>query len=52
MVLGKSKPGASVMASWFSNAAIGLHADGYGKLLGEVTWTCSRVSLGLALLFS
>ena len=38
-----SKPGASVMATWFSNAAIGLHADGYGKLLGEVTWTCSRV---------
>ena len=32
------------MAAWFAHAAIGLHADGYGKLLGEVTWTCSRVS--------
>ena len=39
-----SKPGASVMATWFSNAAIGLHANGYGKLLVEVTWTCSRLS--------
>ena len=43
-----SKPGAAVMATWFSNAAIGLHSDGYGKLLGEVTWTCSRVRLQLA----
>ena len=31
------------MSTWFNHAAIGLHPEGYGKLLGEVTWTCSRV---------
>lgn len=39
-----SKPGASSMSTWFSNACIGLGPDGYGKLLGEVTFTCSRFS--------
>ncbi|KAL9616077.1 MAG: hypothetical protein Q9160_009012 [Pyrenula sp. 1 TL-2023] len=39
-----SKPGASVMSTWFSNACIGLGPDGYGRLLGEVTFTCSRIS--------
>lgn len=39
-----SKPGASAMSIWFSNACIGLGPDGYGKLLGEVTFTCSRFS--------
>ena len=39
-----SKPGAAVMSTWFSNACIGLNPDGYGKLLGEVTFTCSRLS--------
>ena len=39
-----SKPGASVMSTWFSNACIGLGPDDYGKLLGEVTFTCSRLS--------
>ena len=39
-----SKPGASVKATWFSNACIGLGPDGYGKLLGKVTFTCSRLS--------
>lgn len=39
-----SKPGASVMSTWFSNACIGLGPDGYGKLLSEVTFTCSRLS--------
>ena len=39
-----SKPGASVMATWFSNACIGLGPGGYGKLLSEVTFTCSRLS--------
>ena len=42
-----SKPGAAAMSTWFNHAAIGLHPDGYGKLLGEVTWTCSRVHLPL-----
>ena len=39
-----SKPGASVMSTWFSNACIGMGPDGYGKLLSEVTFTCSRLS--------
>ena len=39
-----SKPGASAMSTWFSNTCIGLGPDGYGKLLGEVTFTCSRLS--------
>lgn len=39
-----SKPGASVMSTWFSNACIGLGPNGYGALLGEVTFTCSRLS--------
>ena len=39
-----SKPGAAVMSTWFSNACIGLNSDGYGKLLSEVTFTCSRLS--------
>ena len=39
-----SKPGASVMSTWFSNRCIGLGPDGYGKLLSEVTFTCSRLS--------
>ncbi len=39
-----SKPGASVMATWFSNQCIGLGLNGYGQLLSEVTFTCSRLS--------
>ena len=39
-----SKPGASVMSTWFSNVCIGVGPDGYGKLLGEVSFTCSRLS--------
>lgn len=39
-----SKPGASVMSTWLANACIGLGPEGYGKLLGEVTFTCSRLS--------
>ena len=40
------------MAAWFAHAAIGLHADGYGKLLGEVTLTCSRVGIYIFLSFA
>lgn len=40
-----SKPGAAAMSTWLSNRTIGLNPDGYGKLLSEVTWTCTRVSL-------
>lgn len=39
-----SKPGASAMSTWLSNVTIGLTPNGYGALLGEVTFTCSRVS--------
>ncbi|KAI1630536.1 pyridoxal-dependent decarboxylase domain protein [Biscogniauxia mediterranea] len=39
-----SKPGASAVSAWLSNATIGLDQEGYGALLGEVTWTCSRLS--------
>lgn len=39
-----SKPGASVMSTWLANQCIGLGPEGYGKLLGEVTFTCSRLA--------
>ncbi|KAF2762538.1 PLP-dependent transferase [Pseudovirgaria hyperparasitica] len=39
-----SKPGAAAVSTWLSNKVIGLGQEGYGKLLGEVTWTCSRFS--------
>jgi len=39
-----SKPGAAAMSTWLSNKCIGMGPDGYGALLGEVTFTCSRVS--------
>jgi glutamate/tyrosine decarboxylase-like PLP-dependent enzyme len=39
-----SKPGASAMSAWLSNKTIGLTQEGYGTLLAEVTWTCSRLS--------
>lgn len=31
------------MSAWLSNKTIGLTQEGYGALLGEVTWTCTRV---------
>ncbi|KAI3338448.1 pyridoxal-dependent decarboxylase domain-containing protein [Ustulina deusta] len=39
-----SKPGAAAMSAWLSNKTIGLNQEGYGSLLGEVTWTCTRLS--------
>ncbi|KAJ3544388.1 hypothetical protein NM208_g272 [Fusarium decemcellulare] len=39
-----SKPGASAMSAWFSNQTIGLNHRGYGKLLGEATFTSARLS--------
>ncbi|VUC26346.1 unnamed protein product [Clonostachys rosea] len=39
-----SKPGASAVSTWLSNKTIGLTQDGYGSLLGEVTWTCTRLA--------
>ncbi|KAF5018638.1 hypothetical protein F66182_9388 [Fusarium sp. NRRL 66182] len=39
-----SKPGASAMSAWFSNQTIGLNHRGYGRLLGEATFTSARLS--------
>ncbi|RWA14500.1 hypothetical protein EKO27_g597 [Xylaria grammica] len=39
-----SKPGASAVSAWLANKTIGLNQEGYGSLLGEVTWTCTRLS--------
>ncbi|KAJ3580316.1 hypothetical protein NPX13_g248 [Xylaria arbuscula] len=39
-----SKPGAAAMSTWLANKMIGLNPEGYGSLLGEVTWTCTRLS--------
>ncbi|KAF4999003.1 hypothetical protein FGRMN_2802 [Fusarium graminum] len=39
-----SKPGASAMSAWFSHQTIGLNHNGYGKLLGEATFTSARLS--------
>ncbi|KAI0517404.1 pyridoxal-dependent decarboxylase domain-containing protein [Xylaria bambusicola] len=39
-----SKPGAAAMSIWLANKMIGLNPEGYGSLLGEVTWTCTRLS--------
>ncbi|KAK6713596.1 hypothetical protein SNK04_004560 [Fusarium graminearum] len=38
------QPGAAAMSAWFSNQTIGLHHQGYGKLLGEATFTSARIS--------
>ncbi|KAG6358563.1 hypothetical protein INS49_012080 [Diaporthe citri] len=38
------KPGASAVSTYLANSCIGLNPDGYGALLGEVTFTCSRLS--------
>jgi hypothetical protein len=32
------------MATWLANECIGLDEDGYGALLSEATFTCTRVS--------
>ncbi|KAH8880843.1 PLP-dependent transferase, partial [Thozetella sp. PMI_491] len=39
-----SKPGAAAMSVWLSNKTVGLGPSGYGSLLAEVTWTCTRFS--------
>ncbi|KAK9779600.1 hypothetical protein SCAR479_03666 [Seiridium cardinale] len=39
-----SKPGAAAVSAWLSNKTIGLNQKGYGALLSEVTWTCTRLS--------
>ncbi|KAF8427943.1 pyridoxal phosphate-dependent transferase [Tirmania nivea] len=38
-----SKPGASGVGIYLSHQVLGLNAAGYGALLGEATWTCTRL---------
>lgn len=38
-----SKPGAPAAAAYLHHAVVGLHKEGHGMLLGEVSFTCSRV---------
>ncbi|CAG8788122.1 32436_t:CDS:2 [Gigaspora margarita] len=38
-----SKPGAAPVAAWLSHDVIGLHQKGYGALLGQATFTCSKI---------
>lgn len=39
-----SKPGASAVATWLTHKTLGLHEHGYGRLLGEAVFTCTKVS--------
>ncbi|KAL4884024.1 pyridoxal-dependent decarboxylase conserved domain protein [Aspergillus karnatakaensis] len=39
-----SKPGAAAMAIWLANECIGLDQNGYGALLSEATFTCTRLA--------
>jgi glutamate/tyrosine decarboxylase-like PLP-dependent enzyme len=39
-----SKPGASAVGAWLSHRMIGLHKHGYGSLLGESLFSCTKVS--------
>ncbi|KAL5000011.1 pyridoxal-dependent decarboxylase conserved domain protein [Aspergillus recurvatus] len=39
-----SKPGAAAMATWLANECIGLDENGYGALLSEATFTCTRLA--------
>lgn len=39
-----SKPGAAASAVFLHHAVVGLHKEGHGMLLGEVSFTCRRVS--------
>lgn len=38
-----SKPGAAATAAWLTHKTIGLHNDGYGRLLGEAVFSCTKV---------
>ncbi|GBE87629.1 PLP-dependent transferase [Sparassis crispa] len=39
-----SKPGAAAAAVYLHNTVVGLHKEGHGGLLGEVSFTCRRLS--------
>ncbi|RIB26875.1 pyridoxal phosphate-dependent transferase [Gigaspora rosea] len=38
-----SKPGAAAVATFLSQDAIGLHQKGYGLLLGQATFSCTKI---------
>ncbi|KAK8121519.1 Pyridoxal-dependent decarboxylase conserved domain [Apiospora kogelbergensis] len=38
-----SKPGASAVATWLSHRSLGLHQEGYGRLLGEAIFSCTKL---------
>ncbi|KAH7345481.1 pyridoxal phosphate-dependent transferase [Rhizoctonia solani] len=38
-----SKPGASAVGAWLSHRVIGLHKHGYGSLLGESLFSCTKI---------
>ncbi|KAF3762117.1 pyridoxal-dependent decarboxylase conserved domain protein [Cryphonectria parasitica EP155] len=38
-----SKPGASAVATWLTHKTLGLHESGYGRLLGEAVFTCTKL---------
>ncbi|KAF8761874.1 Pyridoxal-dependent decarboxylase conserved domain [Rhizoctonia solani] len=38
-----SKPGASAVGAWLSHRMIGLHKHGYGSLLGESLFSCTKI---------
>jgi len=39
-----SKPGAAAVGTYLSHEVIGLNYKGYGALLGEATFSCTRVT--------
>ncbi|UQC81238.1 uncharacterized protein CLUP02_06724 [Colletotrichum lupini] len=38
-----SKPGASAVATWLTHQSLGLDQEGYGRLLGEAIFSCTKV---------
>ncbi|KAE8357466.1 pyridoxal phosphate-dependent transferase [Aspergillus caelatus] len=38
-----SKPGASPVAAWLTHNTLKLNSEGYGRLLGEAIFTCSKL---------
>ncbi|KAG4261787.1 hypothetical protein FPRO03_11255 [Fusarium proliferatum] len=38
-----SKPGAAAVATWLTHKTLGLEVDGYGRLLGEAIFTCTKL---------
>ncbi|KAF6824113.1 hypothetical protein CPLU01_11042 [Colletotrichum plurivorum] len=38
-----SKPGASAVATWLTHKSLGLDRNGYGRLLGEAIFSCTKL---------